>query len=578
MKKTFQNTVVLSSLFLSSLAVAGIDIPHVHDYDRALGEANWEKVKADSVPAHLLTRSQIDSPTGAYSRLFPKSFLQEELLTVCHRDCKNRDLIKVKNGAIEAKDKDALEQANVYFWLRRYFGFVDERFNFKFSKRLRVMTNRGLKDPTAGKKMKNNAFFNPADVTLSFLPATNNWLANAMNGKLNRSGFDPSVIAHEASHYFFHHLFPVSVNYEINGLNEGFADYVANLQLNNPKVGLVMLRGKALRDSSSLVDGQNKPKIYQPGLESHDLGERVALVLWKTRALADNKEEFDRQVIEAISAISENPYASIQTFKAEMMKRIGTAVPSSRLAEARVIWQISLDAPEKSVSDLSFLSKSTNVAPYFGFRGRETISPDFADEMGMDTESNTGFAFLREEKLSGGQTAYLMKEDKSGAEPYWYVIDSASNLILGIYDSRGELVMNKSILKDIDGLTSKAASQNSAITEFVKKIRLATETVQGKGDLLSAYKLNGTQTTVETLNFNGSNISVTRVEVGLKKKLLQNLLFGLPDLNKISVITADLNIAALPTLNEKRVIGYKMSFKNGTSMEMILNHYGPQQK
>lgn len=578
MKKHIQKSLVVGCLFLSVSSLAAIELPHVDGYDRAGVETIWKDVKGDSVPNSLIARSSIDIPRLAYSHLFPKSFLQEELFAVCYQDCKNKDLIKVSGSDIEAKDKDSLEQANVYFWLKRYFTFLDERFNFRPTKFLRVMTNRSIKDPTAGNKMKNNAFFNPADITLSFLPASNNFLFNTLKGKINRSGFDASVISHEASHYFFHHLFPNSINYEISGLNEGFADYIAHLHLNNPKVGLIMLRGKALRDASSLVNSQGQIKSYAPKLESHDLGERVSMVLWQTRNEADNKEEFDRYVVDAVKSIGRNPFATVHSFKTEMMKRIPSVVPAAKMSAVRTIWEIVLPGEEATVKDTSFLSKGQVTSSYLGFKMGQTLSKRFADEMGMEEHNNQGFSFIREVKLENNQSALLMaSEDETITRPYWYVVDSKSGNILAIYGLDRKLVTDAVELKEIENLTTQVTSQNETISDFISKARMFSDFAQGKGELTSGYKVKSVQTFSDSLLFNGGPMAMDRIEITLKKKLLISLLVGLPDIDKVIVYTADKNIPALPLLNNKRVLGYKLQFTNGTAMEMILNKYGKQQ-
>ncbi len=575
MKKHISNTLVVSSLLLSFAAQAGIDLPHVGGYDQAQVESIWKDVKGDSVPRALLASSTIDNPGLSYSGVFPKSFLQEQMFAVCYQDCQKKDAVKVNGSTVQAGDNDSLEQANIYFWLKRYFDFVDERFNFKPTKYLKVLTNRSIKDPTAGSKMKNNAFFNPADISLSFLPASNNLLFNTLKGKINRSGYDASVISHEASHYFFHHLFPDSINAEISGLNEGFADYIANLHLNNPKVGLVMLRGKTLRDASSLVDGQGKLKTYAPKMESHDLGERVALVLWKTREQADNKEEFDRHVVDAVKAISENPFATIHSFKAEMMKRIPSVVSSMNMTNVNTVWEIALPGNDVSVSDTSFLSKGQVTPSYLGFKINQTVSKRFADEMGMDEQTDMGFSFIREVKLENNQTALLMaSEDETITRPYWYVIDNNSGNILGIYGIDHKLVTDKKELKEISNLTAQATGQNETITDFISKTRMFADLAQGKGDLTSGYKVKSVVTSPDTMNFNGEPMAIERTEISLKKKLLVSLLVGLPDISKVTVYLANKNISALPVLNGKRVIGFKLQFSNGTASEMILNKYG----
>jgi hypothetical protein len=440
------------------------------------------------------------------------------------------------------------------------------------------MTNRSIKDPTQGKKMKNNAFFNPADTTLSFLPASNSWLYNITKGKINRSGYDPSVISHEASHFFFNHLFPNAINNEISGFNEGFADYIANLHLNNPKVGLIMLRGKALRDASSLVDGSGQLKTYAPKLEAHDLGERMSMIMWLSRNEADNKEEFDRLVIDAVKSMSQNPFATVHSFKTEMMKRIPTVVPSERMTKVNTVWDIGLPGEEKFITDTSFLSKSQITDSYLGFRMSQTIEKRFADEMGVEEHNNQGFSFIREVKLENGLTALLMaSEDETITTPYWYVMDEKSGNILGIYSLDQKLIKDPKELKALDNLTTQVTSQKETISDFISKTRMFSDLAQGKGELTSGYKLKNVQTFSDSLLFNGEPTAMDRTEITLKKKLLISLLVGLPDIDKVMVYTDDKIIPALPLFNSKRVIGYKLQFTNGTAMEMILNKYGKAQ-
>ncbi|MFL5783456.1 MAG: hypothetical protein ACJ76H_02530 [Bacteriovoracaceae bacterium] len=577
MKKHISNTLVVSSLLLSMHAIAGLDFPHVDGYD-GVNEALFKDVKADTVPPSLITRSTIDNPGLSYSSLFPKSFLQEQLFAVCYENCAQKDVIKVSGGSVQANDKDSIEQANVYFWLKRYFNFLNERFGFTPAKHLKVMTNRSIKDPTAGKSMKNNAFFNPADTTLSFLPASNSWLFNAMNGKINRSGYDASVISHEASHFFFQHLFPDAINYEISGFNEGFADYIAQIHLNNPKVGLIMMRGKALRDASSLTDNDGKLKTYEPKLEAHDLGERMGMLVWKTRENATDKEEYDRMVIDAVKGMAENVYATAHTFKAEMLKRIPSLIPSDKLAIVKAQWDLFLPGDEEKVTDTSFLSKGGKANAYLGFKISQVISKKFADEMGQDIQNDLGFAFIREVKLNGGQTAMLMaSENETITTPYWYVMDDKSGNILGIYGLDQKLITDRAQLKEISNLTSQVSSQDETITDFIKKARMFTDLTQGKGDLSSGYKVKNLETIPDSLAFNGEPTAIDRIEIQVKKKLLINLLVGLPDISKITLYTADKTISALPVVNKKTVIGWKLSFENGTSSEIILNKYAKPQ-
>lgn len=577
MKKHLKNTLVVSSLLFSFSAPA-LDVPHLDGYDTA-NPSMWDKVKADTVPSGLVTKSYIDDPRNSYAQMFPRSFFQEDLYAVCYQDCKNKDVVKVSGSNVDAGDNDSFEQANVYFWLKHYFNFLEERFSFRPARFLKVMTNRTVKDPTAGSKMRNNAFYNPADDTLSFLPASNNFLFNALQGKINRSGYDPSVISHEASHFFFQHLYPNAINYEISGLNEGFADYIANIHINNPKVGLIMLRGKPLRDSSSLTldsidstTNERKLKKYSPGLEAHDLGELVATSLWLSREVVDNKEEYDRLVIDAVKDIAQGPYSTVHSFKRAMLARVpGDAVKN--------IWNTLLAGEEKVITDKSFLSLNTIPVPYLGFRINQTISARFAQEMGLNERNTLGFMFHKNVNLANDLFAVLASsENESVGAPFWFVMDNKTNSVLGIYGLDGHLVTDKDELKKIEPLTTQVLSHKSTIAEFIVKDSVKyADLAQGKGDFTKAYKITNIQSIPDTMLFNNVPTAITRIEVSLKKKLLLSLLVGLPDVNQVTVYTAPMNISSLPLVNGQRVIGYKLQLANGTAIEMVLNKYGKAQ-
>ncbi len=156
-------------------------------------------------------------------------------------------------------------------------------------------------------------------------------------------------------------------------------------------------------------------------------------------------------------------------------------------------------------------------------------------------------------------------------------MDNKSGNILGIYGIDHKLVTDKKELKEISNLTAQASGQNETITDFISKTRMFADLAQGKGDLTSGYKVKSVVSSADSISFNGVPESIERMEISLKKKFLVSLLVGLPDISKVTVFLANKNISALPTLNGKRVIGFKLSFENGTASEMILNKYGKQQ-
>jgi hypothetical protein len=260
-------------LALMPLAEANLKLNVVSDYNLAANPEFWKKPKNDTIPNGLVQPVTVESPTSPYS-LYPKNFLQEPKFVVCYINCRTPDKFTVSSGnEIESgrmTEWDLVEQSNVYYWMSKFTSYLNQNFNFTPKWFLEVYTNHQVRDEADGKILKNNAFFNPSKNTLSFLPASNSFLFKVMGGRINRSGFDPSVVLHEASHFLFAHLFPEPINDEIGGLNEGFADYMANTFLNSPKVGLIMLQGKSLRDSSLFLDSSGKLKAYAPRLEVHE--------------------------------------------------------------------------------------------------------------------------------------------------------------------------------------------------------------------------------------------------------------------------------------------------------------------
>lgn len=576
MKKSTIALTLSTVITLSSQAYA-LDLYVVSDYNNAGSEAIWKKAKTDQVPEVLLGNQQMHSPGSSYSSVFPKSFLQESMYVVCHHNCNDKEIFKIRDGEINNGDKgnwDVIEQSNVYYWITKYFEFADQNLNFRPDHYLKIMTDREIKDESKGKVMKNNAFFNPRDITLSFLPASKNLLFKLMGGKINRSGFDPSVVAHETSHYMFHHLFPNPVNEEIGGLNEGFADYIANAFLNNPKVGMVMMHGKALRDSSSPVDGNGKFKSYEPGMEVHDMGERAAYALWSTRLAADDKNAVDRVVIDAVAELGKNPYSTIHDFKEKMLARLDSVLPSSKVAGVKAIWEIAFPGSASKIASLAFLDQPIKSKSAIGFKTKQVLPEQLARDMGTAQVEEANFSIIQMVDVSPSQVAILMaSETAEVTTPYWIVMDSKRANVLGIYAIDKTPVTDEDEVARIKPLADKAAGAVGFITEFSGKLKSFTELAQGKGDMALFYKVKGQTVTPETLSFNGSLMSGNRVHVELKRKLLTGVLLGAPEISGLELITLPLGNISTPDFIGQKVIGYKLMLKTGTQMEVIMDKY-----
>lgn len=577
MKKTTIALTLSTIITLSSNAEA-LELLVVNNYEEAASAEIWKKSKTDQVPDALLGNVSVKAPGSSYSALFPKTFFQESLFTVCYQNCNTSEIFRMNNGEINDRDQkswDVIEQSNVYFWLNSYFNFLEKTVQYKPFHYLKVFTNRELRDETKGKIMKNNAFFNPLDVSLSFLPASKSILFKMFAGKINRSGFDPSVVVHEASHYLFHHLFPDSLNSEIGGLNEGFADYMANIFLNNPKVGLVMLHGKTLRDSSQEVDKAGKLKTYEPGMEVHDLGERISLALWKSRAATPYKEEMDRLVIDAIQDLGRNPYATIHDFKIKMLERLETIIDPSQMKNVRTIWETIITGQPNKIQKLSFLDLPVNDRPILGFRKKQVLPENLAREMGTPQVEESNFSILQLEKISDKQTAILMGTEKSSeTSPYWIAIDTERGNILGIYDLDKKLITDKEELSQVKFLADQAKSVAALIKDFTDKVSGFTELAQEKGLFNLMYKIKDKKISEGNFVFNGVATAGQTLRLELKRKILTGALLGMPDIQSVELYMLPLpQVADLPELNGLKVIGYKLSLKTGTAIEVILDKY-----
>ncbi|WP_408095934.1 hypothetical protein ACJVC5_12900 [Peredibacter sp. HCB2-198] len=571
MKKT-KKLLPLVVLITLSQAASALDLPVVSKYAEAEQAQVWVKAKADQVPAALMGLESVSNPTDSYSKTFPKNFLQENLFVVCYQDCNNKDSIKLKNGEISNKDDwNAVEQANVYFWLNRYFNFVESKLNFRLDKYLRVMTNRDMQDD--GRKLTNNAFFMPGDTTLSFLPANKNLLFKLMAGKINRSGFDPSVIAHEASHYLFQHLYPNAVNDEITGLNEGFADYIAHVFLDNPKIGMVMLQGKAIRDASSMVASNKKPKVYEPLLEVHELGERVSYALWETRKLTQDKEEFDRLVIDAVLDLNKNPYHAVHDFKERMLARAATVLDSSSMALAQAKWEYALAGKAIKIDNTNFLKKSSPSKAYIGFNVKETLPEKVAKTYGVPRVHETSFSLLKIEKISDKQVAILAAEENDKlTTPYWIALDAERGNKLGFYTLDGKLIKDSNEIKEVSKLALMATQTMSLEKDFKAKLENFSQLIDNKGQLTMAYKVKNVSENDVDLVFNGEQFNGKAIEVELKRKLLVAVL-GVPSIDKLTLYTIPAKIKGLPERDGQSIIGYKLLLPDGTESELILSKY-----
>lgn len=549
-------------IFNRKLLFCWPNINIIDNYYLAENESIWKKVGNDEVPQQLIRSVNIDRPVRAYTDLFPKSFYHEESFIVCFKNC----------GQEDAKsEKDSLEQQNVYYWVSKFYKMAKERFDLSPTSKMKVMTNRDIKNPGSSKKMRNNAFFNPEDGTLSFLPATSNPLLVLFGGKINRSGFDPSVIAHEAGHSLFHKLFPHSVNQEISGFNEGFADYMANILMSTGEVGNIMLRGATLRDSGSLTDTQNKPKIYQPGLEAHDMGERFATALWLGRTKVQNLDEYDSLVISAIKEISENPYSAGHDFKDAFLERIRYTYDSTTANTLQALWDLILPGDQRKITDTQFLKSRPSNISAFGLNIETILSEETARDLGVKNQKQR-FVYVGSMKTKDNFTAHMIAgRDQSIVRPYWVLMDEERKNAVGAWRLDGSNPESDQEIKEIEMLVSQLQTFETTITDLLKKAKAFTDLVSDKGDLSMAYKIKEKFVSEGVKEFNGQNVRTITHKLILKRKLLAKIL-GVPNLKSVSIITSpEVKMKSdWPTLENAPFIGMQIELEDGTQSETMI--------
>lgn len=562
-----KKAIALFMLFSFS-AQADVLLPIVKNYELAENPLLWQKIKTDKLPEALITEATVRDPNNSYSQLFPKSFLQNDSFIVCYNDCSKDSFSGVKDGLLKFnrfQEWNVVEQSTIYYWLKNYFNFLEERFYFKSQHFLKAYSSREVKDET-NSKLKNNAFFLSTDKSLSFLPANKSILFKLLGGKINRSGFDPSVVIHEAGHFYFDQLFGHAINAEIGGLNEGFADYLAHIVLNNSKVGLVMLQGKALRDASTIISTNGQIKSYAPEKEVHDLGEGISFVLWETRKKVTNQEEFDRLVVGAVKDIARNPYSSVHNFKEAMIERTKTILNGQSLKEVLQLWETLFPGKANVTENMNFLN-SNQSQQRIAFDISQTSNEKMAQTFGIDQVTKLNLEVAASAEISDKQSAILLMHQ---GQELWVAIDNERKNILGIYDTEGKLVTNKKLLKELQLLATNVIDFSSFIKDFGQKLKLFSGLLEGKGDLANAYKVSKTTTQNTTRSINGESVTSKTIKMSLKKRIISRLL-GLPDIAEIELYTvpSHLNIK-LPEVNGETIIGFNLKYKSGASQEMVL--------
>jgi hypothetical protein len=307
-------------------------------------------------------------------------------------------------------------------------------------------------------------------------------------------------------------------------------------------------------------------------MEVHGLGERVAYALWKTRELSNDKEEFDRLVIDAVIDLGKNPYSTVHDFKVKMVQRLSQTLDSTNFIQANSLWEMVFSGSPTKITDVSNLKYNENTNSFLGFN-EKTIAPDnMVRDMGIEKETNSNLTILQMQTLSPTQTAILISGDSADIKnSYWVVIDLQRGNILGIFDLNKKLITDNTDLKTLGELAGKAKKAPAMVKKFTDLVKQFSELENGKGSFAFSYKIKDKHIEPVTLMFNGSSVSGQKVRMELKRKLLGGVILGMPAIKAIDLYTAPVKVGSLQASNGQTIVGYRITFETGMVTETIMN-------
>ncbi len=576
---------MIALLLLAFSAHAQVTLTAVENYSLAVVRDVWRGTGNDAMPERMVRQVQAPSPTDPYAAAFPRSFFQSDDLLVCFESCRG-DTDRVRGAgsgegavAVQGDPKDALEQQNIYYWLTKYYDYMRERVDLTPGKRITAVASPRITGSMTGQGpiLRNNAEFRPMDASLRFYPAHSHPLTVLFNGRINRSGFDPSVIAHEAGHSLFGAIYPTYFNTEIGGLNEGFADYFANVFLGDPRVGLVMLRGEALRDSATVRTRDGNMKLYQPMMPVHDMGERVSTALWRSREILTDKRAFDRMVVEAVKDIAADPFSTVHGFKRALLARVSTGPDASELRRVTAIFGMHLAGEERDVVDTAFLSTAPSAQPLLQLN---TVSrrPNPLIRGASPVESRDSLTVHARVVTASGLLAQLAHGGNAANPRYWVLSDPERLTLRGAWNAQAQPINLAGQLGPSVGATIQAISLLPAIVADVRSLLASMVLLSSnQGTLARTHRVERRTPSTMAFNFNGSQLqaSVTNLEL---RRTFRGTLTGTDAVDSVTLTTIPAEAAPAlprgwPVLDGKPVVGFRVVYADGNQREGSFVHW-----
>ena len=573
----------------------------VANYNGAATEQIW-KSKFDLIPNELFGSTPDLNPSMPNDDALPEVFFQEPEFAVCVHDCSlaqppsaEFDALHSPNQITSMIQKSraselSLKAANTFYWVKRLFKEMKENLGYTPSKRLIIFVDRQVPHHKSGYRLENNAFFNSADWSLSFLPTRNSTLTWLASIKMQSAEFDPSVIMHEASHSIFEDVLGKIINREVYGLNEAFADYFSLDILNDHRLGLVYGSGKPMRKNDVLLK-------YKTKMEAHDLGNVVSSALWKSREIINNRKVSLGIAFNTLKRFSKSPYNSLpEIVKIYIDECEKTSLSNEQLSKIQAAWTF-VEIPAAESIQIPTPPKLSNLiggGPFTIFTS-ENVPSQVALDFGVPLSDTLKIKFLgmSEEILISKNKAkwYVFETTKSGAIANRYsVLYSQTDMrFLAIYKNETLLDGTERTEESGDSLTIAKESLGEISLWLENELYGVIHLTKNTGYLTKTSQLSNR--TVR-LKINGKIIFATEHRFSVNPSYwsyaLRSIMSGaelhlfVPPVKEISIFTVRKN--AYPNLDttsfsEKEIsIGFGLTYFTGLQKVTYLEEVDPTQK
>lgn len=211
-------------------------------------------------------------------------------------EAKNSDLDLRNSVKYEPLDI-RFDQVQAFFHLENSLKWFEKKFNYRPAQKIEAIVNFGHPDKT------NAAFYYAGKIRIGDGDGVN----------YSKLAHDPSIVIHEAAHSVIETVARLPFEGEGGSINEGFADFFAAAQLNNPYMGEVaFLKGPYKRNLNHLVRWDARSGgLYH---DSHILSG----LLWEIRSSLGESASLK---LASLLLVEMNPKTNFQDL-AEMLPRL----------------------------------------------------------------------------------------------------------------------------------------------------------------------------------------------------------------------------------------------------------------